>query len=235
MDEVLLVLITGFTIGVFGSFHCVGMCGPLALSLPIHQLTIFNKSMAIGLYNLGRSFSYASMGIVFGLLGMSFSLFKLQQWLSIGAGSVILLFLIMNYLGSYRVNIFSQLSHQVKSKLSDYLQTDKTPSTYFSIGMVNGFLPCGLVYVAIVTAIATGTILKSSLTMFAFGIGTIPIMALTMIFGKFVSINLRNKLNKMTPYLIMCVAILLILRGLNLGIPFISPLLENDKMNCCHR
>ncbi|MBK9717230.1 MAG: sulfite exporter TauE/SafE family protein [Saprospiraceae bacterium] len=190
MDEVLLVLITGFTIGVFGSFHCVGMCGPLALSLPIHQLTIFNKSMAIGLYNLGRSFSYASMGIVFGLLGMSFSLFKLQQWLSIGAGSVILLFLIMNYLGSYRVNIFSQLSHQVKSKLSDYLQTDKTPSTYFSIGMVNGFLPCGLVYVAIVTAIATGTILKSSLTMFAFGIGTIPIMALTMIFGKFVSINL---------------------------------------------
>ena len=72
MDEVLLVLITGFTIGVFGSFHCVGMCGPLALSLPIHQLTIFNKSMAIGLYNLGRSFSYASMGIVFGLLGMSF-------------------------------------------------------------------------------------------------------------------------------------------------------------------
>ena len=235
MDEVLLVLITGFTIGVFGSFHCVGMCGPLALSLPIHQLTIFNKSMAIGLYNLGRSFSYASMGIVFGLLGMSFSLFKLQQWLSIGAGSVILLFLIMNYLGSYRVNIFSQLSHQVKSKLSDYLQTDKTPSTYFSIGIVNGFLPCGLVYVAIVTAIATGTILKSSLTMFAFGIGTIPIMALTMIFGKFVSINLRNKLNKMTPYLIMCVAILLILRGLNLGIPFISPLLENDKMNCCHR
>ena len=235
MDEVLLVLITGFTIGVFGSFHCVGMCGPLALSLPIHQLTIFNKSMAIGLYNLGRSFSYASMGIVFGLLGMSFSLFKLQQWLSIGAGSVILLFLIMNYLGSYRVNIFSQLSHQVKSKLSDYLQTDKTPSTYFSIGMVNGFLPCGLVYVAIVTAIATGTILKSSLTMFAFGIGTIPIMALTMIFGKFVSINLRNKLNKMTPYLIMCVAILLILRGLNLGNPFISPLLENDKMNCCHR
>ena len=235
MDEVLLVLITGFTIGVFGSFHCVGMCGPLALSLPIHQLTIFNKSMAIGLYNLGRSFSYASMGIVFGLLGMSFSLFKLQQWLSIGAGSVILLFLIMNYLGSYRVNIFSQLSHQVKTKLSDYLQTDKTPSTYFSIGMVNGFLPCGLVYVAIVTAIATGTILKSSLTMFAFGIGTIPIMALTMIFGKFVSINLRNKLNKMTPYLIMCVAILLILRGLNLGIPFISPLLENDKMNCCHR
>ena len=211
------------------------MCGPLALSLPIHQLTIFNKSMAIGLYNLGRSFSYASMGIVFGLLGMSFSLFKLQQWLSIGAGSVILLFLIMNYLGSYRVNIFSQLSHQVKSKLSDYLQTDKTPSTYFSIGIVNGFLPCGLVYVAIVTAIATGTILKSSLTMFAFGIGTIPIMALTMIFGKFVSINLRNKLNKMTPYLIMCVAILLILRGLNLGIPFISPLLENDKMNCCHR
>jgi sulfite exporter TauE/SafE len=235
MDEVLLVLITGFTIGVFGSFHCVGMCGPLALSLPIHQLTIFNKSMAIGLYNLGRSFSYASMGIVFGLLGMSFSLFKLQQWLSIGAGSVILLFLLMNYLGSYRVNIFSQLSHQVKTKLSDYLQADKTPSTYFSIGIVNGFLPCGLVYVAIVTAIATGTILKSSLTMFAFGIGTIPIMALTMIFGKFVSINLRNKLNKMTPYLIMCVAILLILRGLNLGIPFISPLLENDKMNCCHR
>ena len=121
MDEVLLVLITGFTIGVFGSFHCVGMCGPLALSLPIHQLTTFNKSMAIGLYNLGRSFSYASMGIVFGLLGMSFSLFKLQQWLSIGAGSVILLFLHHNALSKpiFQRHIFYYLNQKpIQSRFS---------------------------------------------------------------------------------------------------------------------
>lgn len=235
MDGFILVIVSGFMIGILGSFHCVGMCGPLALSLPIHQLSTFNKSIAISLYNLGRSLSYLLMGIVFGLLGMSFSLFKLQQWLSIGAGSVILIFLIFNQFGSYKINVFSQLSQSVKTKLSEYLRVEKTPSSYLSIGIVNGFLPCGLVYVAIAAAVASGSVLKSGITMFAFGMGTIPIMVLTMVFGKFVSISLRNKLNKITPYLIMCLAILLILRGLNLGIPFISPLLENGKMNCCHR
>jgi len=212
MDGLLLALISGLTIGVFGSLHFVGMCGPLALSFTIHQLTTFNKSLAIGLYNIGRSLSYTFIGIIFGLLGMSFSLFKLQQWLSIGAGSVILIFLLINTFGSYSVNFFSPFSLYIKTKLSNYLQTNKTTSSYLSIGIVNGFLPCGLVYVAIAAAIATGTILKSSITMFAFGMGTIPIMALTMVFGKFVSLNLRNQLNKVTPYFIMFVAILLILR-----------------------
>ena len=235
MDDLILVIASGFMIGILGSFHCVGMCGPLALSLPIHQLSTFNKSFAIGLYNLGRSLSYAAMGVVFGLLGMSFSIFKMQQWLSVGAGLMILILLLLNQFGTYKVNFLSQLSQNVKTKLSEYLRADKTASSYFSIGMMNGFLPCGLVYVAIAAAIASGTVLKSSITMFVFGMGTIPVMALTMVFGKFISINFRNTLNKMTPYFIMGLAILLILRGLNLGIPFISPALESNHLKCCHR
>ena len=159
----------------------------------------------------------------------------MQQWLSIGAGSAILIFLLINKFGSCKPNALSHFSQRVQLKLSEYLKADKTSGSYLSIGLVNGFLPCGLVYVAIAAAIASGTILKSSITMFAFGMGTIPIMVLTMVFGKFVSLNVRNQLNKVTPYLIMCIAVLLILRGLNLGIPFISPALENNHLKCCHR
>jgi hypothetical protein len=70
--------------------------------------------------------------------------------------------------------------------------------------------------------------------MVAFGLGTIPIMALTMIFGRFISYNFRNNLNKITPYLIMCVAVLLIIRGLNLGIPFLSPSHDLNHVSSCH-
>jgi len=223
MNEIIAVLLSGLSIGLIGSIHCVGMCGPLALSLPVHHLPGFQKTVAITFYNVGRAVSYAAMGVIFGLLGQGFSIFKIQQWLSIVAGLLILVVLLNNQFGNPQINALSRFTQSIKVELGRYLKSEKTIFSYFTIGAVNGFLPCGLVYVAIAAALAAGTVVKSSLLMFAFGMGTIPLMAMTMVFGKFIPTGLRMNLNKMIPHITLAIAVLLILRGLNLGIPLVSP------------
>jgi len=235
MNAFVLVFISGFSIGIIGSFHCVGMCGPLALSLPIHQLSAVQKSFSILLYNIGRALSYTLMGIIFGLLGQSFVLFNFQQWLSILSGVLLLILLIIHQYGHPQTNVITKFTHALKKKLSNLLKADKKLNGYLYIGFLNGLLPCGLVYVAIAASLATANVWNSAMLMFAFGLGTLPVMALTMIFGKFISFNFRQKLNILTPYMILCVSILLIVRGLNLGIPYISPSHEVGHVNCCHK
>lgn len=235
MIDFLYVLMSGVSIGVLGSFHCIGMCGPLAMSLPVHQLTSFRKSIAITLYNLGRATTYALLGVLFGIIGLTFSLFKVQQWLSIVAGVAILLVLLFQQFGNPNSNKITYFTNQVKTKLAKYLTSDKSTLSYLNIGILNGLLPCGLVYVALAASFAAGSVVNGALLMFGFGLGTFPAMAATMFFGKFISLNVRKKINQATPYLIMGVAVLLILRGLNLGIPYISPTMANGHMNCCHK
>jgi len=235
MPDFVLMFLAAFSVGIVGSFHCVGMCGPIALALPIHRYSSLQKSIAVLLYNLGRALTYFSLGIIFGILGQSFSLFKVQQYTSIFAGVFILYVLIFSNTGFAQSSWFSKLSLRIKNKLGTLLKAEKTPYTFLPIGIVNGFLPCGLVYVAIAGAVSTNNIVWSAWYMFAFGLGTMPIMALTMIFGKYISDSLRLKINQITPYLIGLMAILLIVRGLNLGIPYLSPKHEAGHMSCCHR
>ncbi len=235
MQDFVLMLLAAFSVGIVGSFHCVGMCGPIALALPIHRYSSFQKFIAVAFYNVGRASTYFGLGLVFGLLGQSFSLFKIQQYTSIVAGVFILYVLIFSTMGFLQTSWFSQVSLRIKNQLGALLKAEKTPFTFFPIGIVNGFLPCGLVYVAIAGAVSTNDVLWSGSYMFAFGLGTMPIMALTMIFGKYISDSLRSKINRITPYLIGLMAILLIVRGLNLGIPYLSPKHEAGHTSCCHR
>lgn len=235
MQEWLFVLLSGYGIGLFGSFHCIGMCGPIALSLPIHQFQQAEKLVSVLLYNIGRSISYAIFGMLFGLIGSTFTFFKIQQFLSIFSGVLLLLLFLNQRFGKVNFAIFYRFTSKIKNQLGVYLKSEKSVLSYLFIGVLNGFLPCGLVYVAIAAAIATGSVFKSSLLMFGFGLGTIPVMVLLMYFGKFLSQNIRSKINAVTPYLIMGMAILLIIRGMNLGIPYISPSLIDETVNCCHR
>ena len=235
MKEYLLIFLSGYGIGILGGFHCLGMCGSIALTLPINQLTSLQKTVSMLLYNFGRAFTYTLFGLLFGLIGLSFSLFKVQQFLSIFAGVCLLFVLVNNRFGSIKLPFIYKLASSIKSKLGFYLKAKKTTSSYFYIGLLNGFLPCGLVYVALAASIATGTILKGGLLMFGFGLGTIPIMASLMYFGKFLSQKKRANINRITPILVFCMAVLLIIRGLNLDIPYLSPSLVDEKVNCCHK
>lgn len=232
-------IVTGFTIGILGSFHCIGMCGPIALSLPVYELPGWQRMLYVLLYNLGRVTAYALMGVLFGLLGKQFFIGGYQQVLSIVLGVLILLVLFFSKYLDGNKSFFNTFTNFIKRSLSNLLKNEKKFYTYILIGFLNGFLPCGLVYIAIAGAIATGNILHSSLFMAAFGLGTFPVMVTVTVLGNFISIQWRNQMRKAVPVFVGVMAILLILRGLNLGLPYISPSIEHTHSGteaaCCHK
>lgn len=216
--------------GTMGSLHCVGMCGPLALSLPVSRLTLTGKMMATLLYNLGRTTTYASLGAIFGLLGLSFGLVGMQQSLSIAIGVLILIVLLwpknkLLITGNGKLQYFFSA---VRNRLGKLLKKEKYQSVYL-IGLLNGLLPCGLLYMALAAAVTTAAIEKSILFMIFFGLGTIPLMWAFSFFGSFINLKGRQQLRKLVPVMFFFMACLLILRGLGLGIPFVSPAIQNNK------
>jgi sulfite exporter TauE/SafE len=220
------MLISALIFGLLGSFHCVGMCGPIAFLLPVDHKNNVRKLGQISLYHFGRLSSYAIIGLLFGLLGKSFSLFGLQQQLSILVGALMILVILLPYkkFSKYNVSkpIFKIVS-KVKSNLGKQLKR-KSPDTFYTIGFLNGFLPCGLVYMAVFGAIASGTALEGSLYMGVFGLGTIPLMTTAIYLGNFINLNIRSKIRKAVPVFVILIGLLFILRGMGLGIPYLSPM-----------
>ena len=228
--------ISAVVIGFLGSFHCVGMCGPIALSLPVHHLRGVEKAAGIGLYNLGRILIYAVIGMVFGMIGLSFKYFGWQQILSIALGSVLILMFLMRVfsLKKYKSSAaFAPWNQKIISILTPLMTSGKTKNLLF-IGLLNGLLPCGLIYMALAGAIATGNIFYSALFMAGFGAGTLPAMVIASYAAGMIPLTVRNKIKKVLPYMLALMGILLILRGLNLGIPFLSTALHGGEAVYCH-
>ncbi len=220
------MLISALIFGLLGSFHCVGMCGPIAFLLPVDHKNNVRKLGQISLYHFGRLSSYAIIGLLFGLLGKSFSLFGLQQQLSILVGALMILVILLPYKKFSKYNgskpIF-KIVLKVKSNLGKQLKR-KSPDTFYTIGFLNGFLPCGLVYMAVFGAIASGTALEGSLYMAVFGLGTIPLMTTAIYLGNFINLNIRSKIRKAVPVFVILIGLLFILRGMGLGMPYLSPM-----------
>jgi uncharacterized protein len=228
----------GFMIGLLGSLHCVGMCGPLALALPLRQETRWKKISGAILYNLGRAFTYAAMGLVLGLLGIGAKIYGIQQWVSIACGVIMILSVLF-------ASVFNMkaLVQTVSLKNTGFIQRGivkrmKNPqlSTLFIIGLLNGLLPCGLVYIAISGALVSPSLTNSVLFMFLFGLGTLPMMFSLVYFSNLIKDKLLSRIRKLIPVFIILLGILFIVRGLNLGIPYLSPKFNADKqeMKCCH-
>jgi sulfite exporter TauE/SafE len=236
MSELWYGIVSGLTIGAFGSFHCIGMCGPIALSLPTAGNSKMQSALSIGLYNLGRAFTYGILGILFGWIGTQFRVWGLQQMVSILTGLILLAFVLFHFKVRLPGKWFEIFQNKVRASLQKLLTSKLTLSSFAIIGLLNGLLPCGLVYVAIVAALATGKIWLGGLLMFSFGIGTIPMMAGIMMFGRKISIKHRQVINKTMPYMVSVMACLLILRGLNLGIPYVSPKMGDSvkSVPTCH-
>lgn len=233
-------LLAALSLGFVGSFHCIGMCGPIALALPLHNESRL-KQIAGGItYNLGRIVTYGIFGLLFGLLGKGFIVAGYQQALSITLG-VLLLALILfpqRYATKFTLTkvIYSAIS-KIKSSLGNLLK-QKSLMALFSIGFLNGFLPCGLVYLGVAGAIATGDSVNGSLFMMAFGAGTLPAMLFVSLASRFISIDFRNKARKAVPVFVVLMAMVLIMRGMNLGIPYLSPEMSKTdctKHSCCHK
>lgn len=219
------MLTSALVLGLLGSLHCLGMCGPIAFMLPLDRNNKAKKLMQMIIYHFGRALAYASMGLVFGLLGKGLYLFGFQQKLSILIGVVMIVLVLMpgQYLKRFGVAkpIYRVLG-KLKSRLGNELKK-KTADTFLTIGFLNGFLPCGLVYMALLGAIALGNPWEGALYMTLFGVGTIPLMTSAVYFSSFLKGETRRFAQKLVPVFVIIIGALFILRGMGLGIPYVSP------------
>ncbi|MCB0453850.1 MAG: sulfite exporter TauE/SafE family protein [Aequorivita sp.] len=233
------MLYTALIFGLLGSFHCVGMCGPIAFLLPVGRSNNLKKVVQISLYHFGRILAYGIIGFIFGLVGKSLNLFGFQQQLSILIG-VLMLAVIFIPQKTFNKYNFSKPIYRIISKVKTALGKElkkKSPDTFLTIGFLNGFLPCGLVYMAVFGAIASGNALQGSLYMALFGIGTIPLMTSAIYLGNFLNGQVRQRIRRAIPVFVVIIGCLFIARGLGLGIPYISPkpITENVDANYnCH-
>lgn len=220
---------SAFLIGLFGSLHCVGMCGPIALSLPISSKDKFYIVLDMLIYNTGRIFTYSIIGLIVGVFGRYIFYSGYQQQLSIILGIIIIISVL------FFNNIESKFSKVIGIyKFQNWLTKQfgkfisKTGKfSLFAIGVLNGFLPCGLVYMAIAGAFTNYNILSGMQYMAVFGLGTIPLMLLVSVGGR--AFQHKFKVRKFIPIVAFLMGALFILRGLSLDIPYLSPKIE--KMN----
>lgn len=232
------MFISALIFGLLGSFHCIGMCGPIAFMLPVDRTNKIKQFFQILSYHSGRLFTYSLIGLLFGFLGKGFYFFGFQQQLSIIVGVLMILAIVLpkafqQYNFSKQLNRFVM---KVKSALGKELKK-KGNDTFFTIGFLNGFLPCGLVYMAVFGALVTTNALSGSLYMFIFGLGTIPLMTVVIYLGNFANGLVRKRIQQVIPFIVVFIAILFVLRGMGLGIPYVSPLPVTNLVNTlqgCH-
>jgi sulfite exporter TauE/SafE len=226
-----------FMIGFLGSFHCVGMCGPIALALPFRTTSKNQRLFGILFYNLGRVVTYGLMGMLFGSLGWGLELAGFQQWISLSVGIVMLLLVLLPYSGIIKSGSFfsDTLFPTWMRRLLGKLMKSNRFELLGIVGMLNGLLPCGLVYMAVGLAIASGNWNDGALLMISFGLGTIPAMFSLPFIGQFAGSSARNTIRKAMPIVVVLMGTLFVLRGLNLGIPYISPKISyevNGGVDC---
>jgi uncharacterized protein len=243
------LVVTGFILGLTSSLHCIGMCGPIVMAVPVNRKNNWSIFTGVLEYNVGRILTYALFGILIGSIGLTIHTFGFLQWLSIISGVLLIAYAWRKWLGkSFHIKMPSvNVNHFVSKGIGSVLRS-KFPFKLTLLGMLNGLLPCGMVYVALMNALLTGTQTSSAFAMVAFGLGTLPSMMVVGFATGKINGALRSKLNATVPYMLTLVGFLIILRGMNLGIPFISPSVEitmkhkkgsqkkepEMKMDCCH-
>jgi sulfite exporter TauE/SafE len=224
---------TAFVLGLVGSLHCAGMCGPLALAIPVAPGGPGRFFLGRLLYNAGRLATYCALGLAFGLVGRTLLLAGVQRWLSIALG----LLLLTGAFASRRLALaapVTRLVARLKQAMSRWLHA-RTLGALPVLGALTGLLPCGLVYVACAGAAATGSLAGGLGYMAAFGAGTVPMMLAIGLSGRLVPLDWRHALVRVVPLVVALLGGLLILRGLSLGIPYLSPdLTAPSGAACCH-
>jgi sulfite exporter TauE/SafE len=232
MDSVIFIY-WALSLGLLSNLHCIGMCGPLSLALPLDRSSYWTISGGIFTYTLGRSLGYAGLGILVGIIGLTADIAGALQWLSIISGAFIILFAWRGYYSfTPKLAGFNAFIGQKLGQLFKKQSEQKSTRRLLGIGILNAYLPCGMVYVAMLSALNTGSIQHAALFMFFFGIGTLPgFIGLALLRSKITHVSLFNN-KAVIASLITGVGILIILRGMNLGIPMISP--KTDMTEVVH-
>lgn len=230
------LIISAIGLGFASGFHCIGMCGPIALSMGLTKKQATNYYLQNLTYQFGRIFTYAFLGAVLGIIGEGFEMAGFQQYLTIAVGVLLIIMALFSFGGkdfASKIPFVSKFLFKVKSNLGKLLQKSDYRSR-FTTGILNGFLPCGMVYMALTASLASGGIWQGASYMALFGLGTLPFMFAVVLVGNLVNQAFRTKILKAIPVLMILLGGLFILRGLELGIPYISPRAEAMKVSPGH-
>lgn len=221
-------------LGLAGSLHCVGMCGPLLLALPLDTAGKKHLFRQMLVYHAGRILTYTALGLLFGLLGKGLAVAGFQKGLSIGAGVFMIGMAFMAWKFERLVTTlpgFSALAQHIKVSLGNLLRHNPKGGT-FSIGLLNGLLPCGMVYAALAGAIATTGSMEGGFFMTVFGLGTLPMLMLVSLAGRAFSTSVRQRIRFAQPILLTLVGLLLLQRGLHLDLSLFESAVPKAGFEC---
>ena len=210
--------LTALIIGFLGSFHCVAMCGPIALALSGGNENTVKYVTGRLIYNCGRIVTYMFIGAIAGLAGHTLMLAGFQKSVSVGIGLLMILSVIIIYYLPGKTTTFPlsiQVNKFLKKIFSKVLQK-RNAASLFAAGLANGILPCGFVYLAMAGAATTQDAAHGALYMFLFGAGTLPAMMAVAAFGKIAGVKARNFLVKAAPVMMIVLGIYFVARGFSL-------------------
>ena len=233
-----MILLPALGLGFAGSFHCMGMCGPIAMAVPVGSGSSAEQIGNYALYHFGRISAYSILGFLFGVLGYGLNLAGIQQGLSLGVGLFMVAFIWLP-----RIQFLSGPSNglaKIQSRVTGYMAKrlkSNRPGALLGLGFFNGLLPCGFVYLALAGAMVSYDPFLGAGFMALFGLGTTPALIALAFSGRRLGSMFKNGFRKVAPVLATVIAVLFILRGLGLGIPFLSPdawgfMVESE--NACH-
>jgi sulfite exporter TauE/SafE len=212
----MMLVYLAVSMGLMSSFHCIGMCGPIALALPIHKGTKLQQWGGMLLYNVGRTTTYAAFGAAFGLVGSSLAWLGYFRYILVGVGVLMILYVVWpTFLERHlKPPVFWQKAVlQVKGRMAKLLAS-RTSGGWFLLGVFNGLLPCGMVYMAVISSVATGSALYGAIFMGVFGLGTMPAMMAVSFFRQWLSADLRSRFRRLTPVLVAAAGVWIVARGL---------------------
>lgn len=222
-----------FFMGLFGSLHCVAMCGPLLLALPSVGESQWTKAKNRLVYQIGRILTYGFIGLLIGFIGIGVTMKGWQQVLSITTGIVLILIALFHFIGTKNSSILRIQQKLLVPLIKQMGYWLHKPGGSFMTGVLNGILPCGMVYMALATALNAGSPLNGARFMIIFGLGTLPLLLLMGIAGNFIKSKFPFRLSAWLPFLFLLMGSWFILRGANLDIPFLSPLIYPSGMILC--
>lgn len=212
-----------FLMGVLGSLHCAVMCGPLMLSLPVEKKSVWSAGFNLLLYQSGRILIYTVMGAIAGLLGNTFSIISNQKLLTTTIGILLIAFTILQLSAHYSKKL-SAFQFKLINPISKLMgKLFGLPLWEFFAGMLNGMIPCGMVYLALATAINSASLTTGLQFMLLFGLGTLPLLMMISLGGIYLKKYIHFNTKKLIPWFMLFMGALLLLRSAELGIPFISP------------
>jgi uncharacterized protein len=207
--------LSALMLGLLGSFHCAGMCGPIALMLPKSSGSKANVLTGRFIYNSGRVFTYVVIGLFFGLLGLAIAMRGFQKELSVLTGVIIAVTVVLSAGKKAHTKPYAE-PNRYTGNIRIYLKKLFNIKSYFSlflIGALNGLLPCGFVYLAIAGAASTGSIAGGMFYMTLFGLGTFPVMMMITLAANYAGIRFRKIFMKASPVIAIGLALFLIYRG----------------------